>query len=113
MNIKTEITKLHYDKNIASHPRPTGEGRGEGASKIVLFNLLKLCSIFYGIGANALDEKAVGKIFIAKGRPSDNPLIVHLADKNKIEDIAQNITEVERKLIDAFMPGPFTLILKL
>ena len=53
MNLKTEITKLHYDKNIASHPRPTGEGRGEGASKIVLFNLLKLCSIFYGIGANA------------------------------------------------------------
>ena len=53
MNLKTEITKLHYDKNIASHPRPTGEGRGEEASKIVLFNLLKLCSIFYGIGANA------------------------------------------------------------
>lgn len=53
MNLKTEITKLHYDKNIASHPRPTGEGRGERASKIVLFNLLKLCSIFYGIVASA------------------------------------------------------------
>lgn len=66
----------------------------------------------YGIGANALDEEAVGKIFIAKGRPSDNPLIVHLADKKKIEDIAKDITEVEQKLIDAFMPGPFTLILQ-
>lgn len=66
----------------------------------------------YGIGANALDENAVGKIFIAKGRPSDNPLIVHLADRRKIEEIAQDITEVERKLIDAFMPGPFTIILK-
>lgn len=66
----------------------------------------------YGIGANALDENAVGKIFIAKGRPSDNPLIVHLADRNKIEDIAQDITEVEQELIDNFMPGPFTLILK-
>lgn len=66
----------------------------------------------YGIGANALDENAVGKIFIAKGRPSDNPLIVHLADKKKIEDIAQDITDVERKLIDTFMPGPFTIILK-
>lgn len=66
----------------------------------------------YGIGANALDEKAVGKIFIAKGRPSDNPLIVHLSDKSKIEEVAQNITEVERKLIDAFMPGPFTIILE-
>ncbi len=66
----------------------------------------------YGIGANAFDEKAVGKIFMAKGRPSDNPLIVHIADKRMIEEIASDITEVEQKLIDHFMPGPFTLILK-
>lgn len=66
----------------------------------------------YGIGANALDANAVGKIFVAKGRPSDNPLIVHLADRNKIQEIAQDITEVEQELIDNFMPGPFTLILK-
>lgn len=66
----------------------------------------------YGIGANALDENAVGKIFIAKGRPSDNPLIVHIADKRKIDEIAQDITEMEQILIDNFMPGPFTLILK-
>ena len=66
----------------------------------------------YGIGANALDASAVGKIFVAKGRPSDNPLIVHLADKRKIKDIAEDVTEVEQKLIDNFMPGPFTLILK-
>ena len=66
----------------------------------------------YGIGANALDENAVGKIFIAKGRPSDNPLIVHIADRNKIKDIADDITEMEQILIDAFMPGPFTIILK-
>ena len=66
----------------------------------------------YGIGANALDENAVGKIFIAKGRPSDNPLIVHVADKRKINEITQDITEVEQKLIDNFMPGPFTIILK-
>ena len=66
----------------------------------------------YGIGANALDECAVGKIFVAKGRPSDNPLIVHLASKSKIEEVAQNITEMEQKLIDNFMPGPFTIILE-
>ena len=66
----------------------------------------------YGIGANALDKDAVGRIFVAKGRPSDNPLIVHLADRNKIRDVAEDITEVEQELIDAFMPGPFTLILK-
>lgn len=66
----------------------------------------------YGIGANALDKNAVGKIFIAKGRPSDNPLIVHIADRNKIGEVAQDITEMEQILIDEFMPGPFTLILK-
>lgn len=66
----------------------------------------------YGIGANAFDEKAVGKIFMAKGRPSDNPLIVHIANKKIIHEIAKNITQVEQKLIDTFMPGPFTLILE-
>lgn len=65
----------------------------------------------YGIGANAFDEKAVGKIFMAKGRPSDNPLIVHVADKKTIYQIAKDITPIEQKLIDHFMPGPFTLIL--
>ena len=66
----------------------------------------------YGIGANAFAPIAVAKIFEAKGRPSDNPLIVHIADKKTIYEIAQNITEIEQKLIDNFMPGPFTLILK-
>ncbi len=66
----------------------------------------------YGIGANAYDENAVGKIFIAKGRPSDNPLIVHLADKRKIPEIAEELTNVEQELVDNFMPGPFTLIMK-
>ena len=66
----------------------------------------------YGIGANAYDENAVGKIFIAKGRPSDNPLIVHLADKRKISEVAEELTNVEQELVDNFMPGPFTLIMK-
>lgn len=66
----------------------------------------------YGIGANAFDENAVKSIFIAKGRPSDNPLIVHIYSKEQIYDIAKDITEIEQKLIDNFMPGPFTIILK-
>ena len=65
----------------------------------------------YGIGANALDKDAVSKIFVAKGRPADNPLIVHIADKRDIEKYVREITPVEQKLIDSFMPGPFTLIL--
>lgn len=66
----------------------------------------------YGIGANALDENAVKKIFIAKGRPTDNPLIVHVANKQDIGRVALTPSAVEQKLIDTFMPGPITIILK-
>lgn len=66
----------------------------------------------YGIGANALNKVAVDSIFVAKGRANDNPLIVHLADKSDIEKYAIISNDIERKLIDYFMPGPFTLILK-
>ncbi|MDD6484184.1 MAG: L-threonylcarbamoyladenylate synthase [Clostridiales bacterium] len=66
----------------------------------------------YGLGANAFDEEAVKKIFAAKGRPSDNPLIVHIADKNDIARLAHDISDDARRLIEAFMPGPFTIILK-
>ncbi|QAA31426.1 L-threonylcarbamoyladenylate synthase [Clostridium manihotivorum] len=64
----------------------------------------------YGLGANALDEEAVKKIFVAKGRPQDNPLIVHVADKN-IEYLVNDIPDVAKKLIDRFWPGPLTIIL--
>lgn len=66
----------------------------------------------YGIGANALDSNAVKKIFEAKGRPQDNPLIVHVANKQDIGRVVLTPSAVEQKLIDAFMPGPITIILK-
>ena len=66
----------------------------------------------YGLGANAIEKDAVNKIFIAKGRANDNPLIVHLANKSDIEKYAIISNDIERELIDNFMPGPFTLILK-
>ncbi len=66
----------------------------------------------YGIGANALDKIAVEKIFKVKTRAINNPLIVHLKDKAEISKYAYIENEVEQKLIDTFMPGPFTLILK-
>ncbi|MBQ7104659.1 MAG: threonylcarbamoyl-AMP synthase [Bacilli bacterium] len=66
----------------------------------------------YGIGANALNYKAVDNIFLAKGRANDNPLIVHIADFDMLDDLVDNISPLEKKLMDAFMPGPFTLILK-
>ncbi len=66
----------------------------------------------YGIGADAKNPGAVKKIFEAKGRPADNPLIVHVSEKSQIAEIAAEITEDAQKLIDAFMPGPITVILK-
>ena len=66
----------------------------------------------YGLGANALDGDAVKKIFEAKGRPGDNPLIVHIFDKEQIGQIAREVTPLAEKLMDAFMPGPITVIVK-
>lgn len=64
----------------------------------------------YGIGANALDEKAVNKIFEAKGRASDNPLIVHICNLEMLNSLVQEIGEIEKKLINNFWPGPLTII---
>lgn len=66
----------------------------------------------YGIAANACSDEACMKIFKAKNRAQDNPLIIHVSDKEMINFVAEKPTDVEQKLIDAFMPGPFTLILK-
>jgi len=65
----------------------------------------------YGLGADATNASAVKKIFDAKGRPADNPLICHIADRSQIGEIASYVTPVAEKLIDAFMPGPITVIL--
>ena len=64
----------------------------------------------YGLGANALDEEAAMKTYAAKGRPSDNPLIVHIADVDALSAIVQEIPEKAKRVIDKFWPGPLTLI---
>lgn len=66
----------------------------------------------YGLGADALDEKASAKIYAAKGRPSDNPLIVHIADVNALYDLASEVPEKALVLAEKFWPGPLTMILK-
>ena len=65
----------------------------------------------YGLGANASDEQAVAGIFAAKGRPSDHPLIVHVPDAGAADHFALRVPPVARKLMQAFWPGPLTLIL--
>ena len=64
----------------------------------------------YGLGGNAKEPEASKKIYSAKGRPSDNPLIVHICDYSQLEEIASELPPEAKKLADAFWPGPMTLI---
>lgn len=66
----------------------------------------------YGLGANALNEEAVKKIFLAKGRPQDNPLIVHISNIEQIYPLVKAIPDVAKKLMEKFWPGPMTIILE-
>lgn len=64
----------------------------------------------YGLGANALEAEAVKKIFLAKGRPGDNPVIVHIATEKDLKNLVQDVTPLQEKLIKKFWPGPLTII---
>ena len=66
----------------------------------------------YGLGGNAFDETAAARIYAAKGRPSDNPLIVHIADLEALTELASEVPEEAYRLAEAFWPGPLTMILK-
>ncbi len=74
--------------------------------KLVLFPT----ETVYGIGANALDKEAVNKIFKAKGRASDNPLIVHICNLEMLKNLVKDVGTIEKKLINKFWPGPLTII---
>lgn len=76
--------------------------------KLVLFPT----ETVYGIGANGLDDNAIKKIFVAKNRAQDNPLILHVSNLEMIEKVADELIPLERRLINDFFPGPLTIILK-
>ncbi|MEG1887356.1 MAG: L-threonylcarbamoyladenylate synthase [Oscillospiraceae bacterium] len=65
----------------------------------------------YGLAANALNEQAVSKIFAAKGRPQDNPLIVHISEFSMLENLVSSIPAIAKECMDVFWPGPFTAVL--
>jgi L-threonylcarbamoyladenylate synthase len=65
----------------------------------------------YGLGADVFDEQAIKKIFVAKQRPSDNPLIAHVASRKQINELVSEITQSAEKFIEAFFPAPLTLVL--
>lgn len=104
--METKIVRIKdrdYDEDLLRLP---AEALAEG--RTVAFPT----ETVYGIGANALDESAIKKIYRAKGRPSDNPLIVHVASLDSVETLVDEITPVAQKLMDAFWPGPLTIIFK-
>lgn len=66
----------------------------------------------YGLAASCYDDSAVKKVFAAKGRPQDNPLIVHISDKEMLSEVAVDVPEIAKILAEKFWPGPFTMVLK-
>ena len=102
--METKIFDIKEDKIDAAHLKEAAEILHRGGT--VAFPT----ETVYGLGANALDAEAVAKIYIAKGRPSDNPLIVHIAEIEELEPLVDHIPEIAKKLMDAFWPGPLTLI---
>jgi L-threonylcarbamoyladenylate synthase len=86
----------------------TGAAAALAAGELVAFPT----ETVYGLGADATNPDAVARIFHAKGRPPDHPLIVHVAGDAKLDDYASEVPEAARKLAASFWPGPLTLILK-
>ncbi len=92
--------------------KPNKEGINEAAKLLKSGEVVAIpTETVYGLAADALNEEAVVKIFKAKGRPQDNPLIVHIADFEKIYNYAQEVPKVALKLAERFWPGPLTMVL--
>lgn len=93
-------------KNQQNYEELKAPAKAIKQGKLVLFPT----ETVYGIGANALNEEAVKKIYIAKGRASDNPLIAHVSNLNMLEELVLDVGTIEAKLIEAFWPGPLTIV---
>lgn len=106
-NMETEIFELN-DLNTEGYSSAVAYcGELIRMGKTVVFPT----ETVYGLGANAFDEMAVKKIFEAKGRPGDNPLIVHVAEKAEVAPLVKSIPEKAKLLMAEFWPGPLTLIM--
>jgi L-threonylcarbamoyladenylate synthase len=97
INITTE-----YERALAEAKRLINDGQVVGIPTETV----------YGLAANAFDEDAVKKIFVAKGRPSDNPLIVHISKFEDLEPLVSEIPEKVRIMAEKFWPAPLTMIMK-
>lgn len=97
-----DLTKKMDDEKIRQAAKIIKEGG------IVVFPT----ETVYGIGTNGLDKSAIEKLYKVKKRPFDKPISLLVSDTEMINKVAKDITQLEQKLIEAFFPGPFTIILK-
>ena len=102
---KTEVIRVDRQHPEEALLRPAGLALRQG--ELVAFPT----ETVYGLGASAMNPQAVARIFSVKGRPPDNPLIVHSADIAGLEPLVQTLSPLARKLLLAFAPGPLTLVL--
>ena len=100
--------QLHVDKNVDNSENYAQAVEFLNNGDVVAFPT----ETVYGLGAVATEDEAVKKIYAAKGRPSDNPLIVHIGTREEVALYAEHIPDVAKKCMDAFWPGPLTLILQ-
>lgn len=104
VKMKTKVIEIKENEIASENVELAAKYLKEG--KLVAFPT----ETVYGIGANALSADAAANIYKAKGRPSDNPLIVHLADFEQLADYVNEISEKAKRLAEAFWPGPLTMI---
>lgn len=100
----TQVRKLDYDNIDPEIMKEAGDIIRAGG--LVAFPT----ETVYGLGGDALNPRSSMKIYAAKGRPSDNPLIVHIEERADLYKIAAKVPEKAEKMMDAFWPGPLTLI---
>ncbi|WP_019413532.1 L-threonylcarbamoyladenylate synthase [Paenisporosarcina sp. TG20] len=102
-----KTTTLIVDNNVN-----TTQAYAQAVEKLLMGEVIAFpTETVYGLGAIATNEQAVAKIFEAKGRPSDNPLIIHFGDAHHILEYVREISDKAYKCMNAFWPGPLTLIL--
>ena len=99
-------------KTILFHPERDADAIPQAAAILRRGGLLGIpTETVYGLGADALNETAVRHIFEAKGRPQDNPLIIHVPDASWLERYCREVPETAYRLAERFWPGPLTMIL--
>lgn len=102
------MAKIISIKNNDEYNKLDASAKALSSGKLVAFPT----ETVYGLGANALDSDAVSNIFKAKGRPQDNPLIVHIAEREDIKKLVKSVPDTAQKILDNLTPGPITIVLE-